>query len=322
MDPPLREARGGRTDELQELLYTLRKELEARGERLPPGWTDEAVEDLHQGRLTGWYRPAREGGGEIGFYSVRPDRVFGHVHVLPGPKAPARALELLRVLGSAPACARTPLNVGVSGLRPEEETELGAEWATGPRCSVTRREGLERPVGSPAPPDPGAPPGGAERHRLDEITEAALVDLDLRGFAGTDDADLFARDAGEYGRMLRGILDGQLGRFLPEASCALLTPDGRLAAFLLTVELSPRMGLFADIVVDPGLRRQGYGRYLVAWGLRALSALGHGAVRLWVTETNLPARRLYERTGFRRYAEASIFRQAPGDASPQPQRAR
>jgi GNAT superfamily N-acetyltransferase len=322
MDPPLSDARSARPDVLLELLHALRKDLERRGEKLPSTWTEEAIEDLRHGRLTGWYRPATEDGGEIGFYSVRPDRIFGHVHVLPGPGAVDRSLELLHAIATAPPCEVTPLNAGVSGLNAEDEERVAQVWAGEPRRAVTRREGLERTIGPPTPQDPGPPPGKAERRGIAEVTDAALVDLDLRGFAGTEDADLFARDTGEYARMIRGILDGRLGRFLPEASCALVTPEGGLGAFILTVELSPRVALFADVVVDPSLRRQGYGRHLMEWGLRALSALGHESVRLWVTESNEAARQLYRSLGFHSYARSTIFRQAPGLPAPQPQRAR
>jgi ribosomal protein S18 acetylase RimI-like enzyme len=320
MEPPLRDARTAPIDELETLVHRVRKELERLGERLPSHWTEEAVEDLRAGRLTGWIRPPGPWGGEIGFFSRRGGRAFAHLHLLEGPDPVARARALAERIAGAPELVGAPLRIGTSGLSAEEERRLAEDWEAGPGRSLLRRHGLERTLAGAGSLTPAPLPPGFRAYPVRSITEAALADLDLRGFSESVDAALFAGDPEEYARVVDGILHGRLGRFLDEASEGLVGPDGRLAAFLLSVELSPRTGLFADLVVEPSQRRRGLGRHLLAWGLRALCALGFEQAQLWVTEGNRPARALYDATGFRPFATTVVLVQAAGPAPGQPQR--
>lgn len=315
-----RSARTLREDELEELAHRLRRELEDRGERLPADWTSTAVADLRTGRLAGWAVPSGPGVGSLGFYSRRGRRAFGHVHVLEGDDRVPRALALLGRMGDDPELNGLPLTLGVTGLGPEEEAELAALWRARPGRHAVAREGLERTLDDPALWASIPTPEGVELVGADRITSAALADLDLRGFRGSLDAQLFGGDPSENARMIEEITSGGLGRFLPEASAGLLDGDGRLIGMLLTAEISPRVGLFADFVVDPSARRRGLGRWLMRWGLRALRALGHERGRLWVTERNEAARALYASLGFVRYARAMVYLQdgAIGVAQPHP----
>lgn len=313
----LRDARGAREDELLELVHALRKDLEAHGERLPADWTEEAIRDLRSGELTGWFRPPGADDGELGFYSRRPARAFGHVHVLPGGPAAERALAIMERIAADPPVRSAGLNLGVTGLNDAEEAEVVRQWAARPGRAVTLREGLERSVGGPdLLPEEPTPPGYIPVP-VPDLTAEAIADLDRRAFEGSVDAELFASDPAENARMVARILDGSLGRVLGEASEGLVDGRGRLAGVVVTVELSPHVGLVADLVVDPGLRRRGLGRHLLRWTLRALRALGHERARLWVTEGNRSARALYDQLGFSTYARAVIYRQSRA-TDPQP----
>jgi len=55
-----------------------------------------------------------------------------------------------------------------------------------------------------------------------------------------------------------------------------------------------------DIVVDPTHRKQGVGRMLLDATLEALKARGAPRVVLSTAERNIPAQRLFDRSGFRR----------------------
>ncbi len=59
-------------------------------------------------------------------------------------------------------------------------------------------------------------------------------------------------------------------------------------------------GVLYDIVVDPVYRRQGVGRMLLDATINALKAKGAPRVVLATAERNIPAQRLFDRSGFRR----------------------
>lgn len=58
-------------------------------------------------------------------------------------------------------------------------------------------------------------------------------------------------------------------------------------------------GALYDLVVDPDRRRQGIGGKLMDAALARLAELGAPRVVLFTAEKNSPARRLFERSGFR-----------------------
>jgi GNAT superfamily N-acetyltransferase len=80
-------------------------------------------------------------------------------------------------------------------------------------------------------------------------------------------------------------------------SFATLESDGRPVAAGLLVPDAECAGLF-DIVCDPALLRQGNGRRLTQGLLTLAARSGAVSAYLQVTETNLPARHLYESLGF------------------------
>ena len=76
--------------------------------------------------------------------------------------------------------------------------------------------------------------------------------------------------------------------------------DGQFCG-LAGVFLSAKDSTVADLVsfwVDPAHRRQGIGLRLVRSAEQWAQEMGAETLELWVTETNGPARRLYEQAGF------------------------
>jgi len=65
------------------------------------------------------------------------------------------------------------------------------------------------------------------------------------------------------------------------------------------MSLRGRAGALYDILVDPEHRREGLGRQLLESAIEALEANGAPRVVLSTATQNLPARRLFERAGFR-----------------------
>ena len=99
---------------------------------------------------------------------------------------------------------------------------------------------------------------------------------------------------------------GEFGIFWPAAS-GLVEHDGALVAALLAVHRAPwddtPDGPFiTDLFTDPGFRRRGLGRVLVARCLDAVHRSARGFAALRVESDNSPAVRLYLSFGFRPYA--------------------
>jgi ribosomal protein S18 acetylase RimI-like enzyme len=305
MDAP-RPTKGAPRTELEELLQGLRRELIAREESPTGEWVEETARELASGKKLGCYLP---NGGGVAFCARRANEAYGHVHVGPGPNRPEAASLLAdAVLDELPGTA-VSANLGFTGLTPPEERGCATRLSVRPGSTVIARLLVERLLtaedGGAAPPLPS----GLRAVPVREITLDALADLDHRSFDGTVDAYLVGAGLEGTRAAITAMLEGRLGRFVDEASVALYDPEGaRLASAILTTEQSIRRASFVDLMVDPTRRRQGLGRYLVAWAFRALWALGYTSVRLWVTEANTAARQLYDRAGFRTVGAATIYR--------------
>jgi ribosomal protein S18 acetylase RimI-like enzyme len=317
-----RRASDARRTDLEELLALLRKDLVRRDEAPGGDWLETATAELASGAKPGFYLPP-SGPGGLAFFSRRGAMAFGHLHTEPGPDAIARGTALGEALLASLPGDVTAIDIGFTGLAAEDERALGDALARRPGATVIGRQAFERTLGPEDALRPAEPPVGVERLPLREVTVEALADLDRRAFSGTVDALLVGPAPGDYQRAVEAILGDELGRFLDEASGALVVHDPvRLVGAIYTAEKSSRLGIFLDIAVDPDERRRGLGRYLLGWGLRALWALGHERARLWVTDANTAARALYADFGFRPVGRATIYRWDRPDSAGQPQRAR
>ena len=315
------ETRGAPTDALEEILHSLAHELALREEAPSGRWIEETAGELRTGAKVGWYFPPDAGGG-IAFRTERDAVSFGHVHVAAGPDSAARAASLAsQLIDTLPETVRS-ISIGFTGLPRDREDAVSVELARRPGSTVIRRFAMERALrsrdGEGLPPVPDA----LLLVPIREVTLDALTALDRRAFAGTTDELLIGSEPAEYRRMLGEILDGAVGRFLDEASTALYrTEPPALLGAILACEKTARRAAFQDLMVDPDLRSRGYGAYLLHWAMRALWALGYEQVRLWVSEANETARRLYDSVGFAVTQSAVIYRWDRG-GSPQPQRSR
>jgi ribosomal protein S18 acetylase RimI-like enzyme len=302
--PGPRAASGAPRVELVEILQEVRHDLAARGEDLSGDWVESSAAELASGAKPGWYLPAPAGG--VAFYAARGGSAFGHLHTRAGPTV-ARGLAATLLAGLSPDVAS--LDLGFTGLSPADEREVVASLAATPGSTVIERRAMERPLSAADARFSADPPKGVERLPVSAVTVDALADLDRRAFRGAVEELLMGSEPDAHRRSLEAVLNGRLGRLLPEASASLVEPEPtRLVGAILTAERSPRHAIFHNLMVDPERRRRGLGRFLLGWALRALLALGYDDARLWVSLENTAAVTLYQSLGFRTTLEATIYR--------------
>jgi len=307
--------RGTSRDVLEELLQGVRRELAARDEDPTGAWVEESAADLARGERPGWYLKGPAGG--IVFYARRGPAAFGHVHSAGGPEVGRRLASTL--LAHLPGDVSS-LDLGFTGLTAEEERAVAHALASRPGSTVIERRVMERALTPADGRFPAEPPAGAERVPVSAVNVQALSELDYRATLGSVDALLLGREPEAYRRAMEAILDSRLGRFLAEASAALIEPEPiRLVGAVLSAERSAHRAIVLDLVVDPERRRQGLGRFLLGWTLRALWALGYETARLWVSVGNEPALELYRLFGFRPTLEATFYRWDRSVSAEQPQ---
>jgi GNAT superfamily N-acetyltransferase len=94
---------------------------------------------------------------------------------------------------------------------------------------------------------------------------------------------------------------GRMGLRLPSTQVAV---DGSTICGFVTTGLGrdvdlPNFGELMAIYVDPAYMHTGVGRVLMTAGRERLRRVGVTAASLWVLDGNVPARRFYERDGWR-----------------------
>ena len=123
---------------------------------------------------------------------------------------------------------------------------------------------------------------------LRDIRLEALRDAPT-AFASTYERETLCDEAHWHDRIARG---GTFLAFIPEVSAT--EPAGLIGGYQedpVTVQL-------VSMYVRPRARGRGVGEALVATVIDWAGNRNAERVRLWVTETNAPARALYERCGF------------------------
>jgi GNAT superfamily N-acetyltransferase len=125
---------------------------------------------------------------------------------------------------------------------------------------------------------------------LREIRLQALRDAPY-AFSSTHAGEAAFAD-GEWHR--RATRDGSFLAFLPEVS-----PAGLGGGYLETPDTAELIGMY----VRPQARGRGVGEAIIEAVAGWATQQGAATMHLWVTETNKPARMLYERCGFTATAE-------------------
>jgi ribosomal protein S18 acetylase RimI-like enzyme len=295
-------------EELLERTRGLRRELLQRGEFLPPSWSEEASRDLRSGELAGFWLGREATTPGLVVFSRRDSHVFAHIHMEPIGDAALGALRLAETLLHALPREVRRADVGLSGLDGPQETRFAEQAVQRFGGDILVRYSLERALDQNLPARTLAPPSQGSLVPIRSVPLERLAELDWESFRGSPDERLAAETLAEERRSLTELVEGRLGRILEDCSGAIVLSDGRPTAMILVAEQAPGRSIVLDLVVDPTWRRRGIASYLLQGAIDRLTAGGGEAVRLWVTDTNLPARALYDRLGFRTVHSARIYR--------------
>jgi ribosomal protein S18 acetylase RimI-like enzyme len=109
---------------------------------------------------------------------------------------------------------------------------------------------------------------------------------------------------GEWRGYVTGLLKGDSGRFMPDASYVVLEADRIVAAILVTHWMGTP--LVAELGVAKDRRGRGFGRGLVEASMGRLAGLGEPRIGLYVTLGNDPAIALYRSLGFDQVGGQSV----------------
>ena len=105
------------------------------------------------------------------------------------------------------------------------------------------------------------------------------------------------------------MMDGKYGSVLKDASYILIESNKIVGASVCTDYRklgNTKSSLLVDIFVAKEFRGKGYAGKLLDMSLNGLKRLGFEDCQLWVSEGN-PARKLYEKEGFRESGTSEIF---------------
>lgn len=160
-----------------------------------------------------------------------------------------------------------------------------------------RRRACDKPVmRSPVSVRPAAPVDRAALGRLGALLVAEHYQFDPQRFIAP-----VPNLAERYGEFL--ITQSER----PEMAVLIAERDGVVVGYAFAgmegndyMALRGPAGVVYDLVVDPGHRRQGIGRALLAAALDALAALGAPRALLFTADKNHVAQALFDKTGFRR----------------------
>jgi mycothiol synthase len=222
-----------------------------------------------------------------------------------------RVARLFQPSPGTPADRAARLGVReLAGCRIKTNDEEAARALIGAGCTLVRAAtDMHRGLHEPIPDPPLADGWTITPHDWDDDLAVALA-----AAYGPDHPDRSDRVS-----RLRSLTEGEQGLVvLPGATARLKGPDGRSMGQVFTVGPVPWSGApmswVLDLAVTPGGQGRGFGAALLAYAMSGTRQAGLTAVGLTVTDGN-PARRLYDRMGFRpvvRYFEVRAPRPGAG----------
>jgi GNAT superfamily N-acetyltransferase len=211
--------------------------------------------------------------------------------------------------GASPDRAARMAVRDLGGHRLKTTDEETARALIGAGCTLVRAAtDMHRALDQPIPAAPLGEGWALVPHEWDDDLAAAL-----QAAYGPDHPDRSDRVS-----RLRSLTEGEQGLpVLAGATARLRGPDGRSAGQVFTVGPVPWAGTptswVLDLAVSPVAQGRGLGAALLAYAISGTRVAGLTTAGLSVTDGN-PARRLYDRMGFRpvlRHFEVRAPRPAP-----------
>jgi ribosomal protein S18 acetylase RimI-like enzyme len=294
-DDPLIDAITAPAESLR-LVAQCRDSMGAEGNLWADSFADRARSAIEDGSFTGrlWPGPGGEGVALAGWEVAGTLGRRGWVYLAEGYRRRTMLEGFLQRL-EAPSNDRLPFISWADEIPGVLETDRQRVFAGRGLFPVIRAD-MRYPKSANPPrlaADPAYPP-----RTLGLTDEPRIADLLYRVYADSPERALFATTLDQREDARRGtygLLHGDVGRWLPEASFGIQEGD-RLVAHTLANELAG--GLVTEVGVDPAYRRRGFARRLLPLTIDALRSAGFEVPRLVVSLWNPGAVRLYERMGF------------------------
>ncbi len=245
------------------------------------------------------YFAVREGDSILGTMRLLPGMITGFAmdpaHRADARSAIIRAVDLLRAQGG----------VGISASFEDAYLDDFAALGFRPVFSRMRMEAPTRRF--PAPALPLKPPEEAEIPKLArffmEVYEGH-IEQTFGMHVGSEE---------DFRGLVTGILRGETGRFMPEASFVTLDGERLTGAVLVTYWMEGP--LVAELGVAPAWRRRGVARALLSAASTRLAALEEARWSLYVTVGNDAAISLYRAFGFEPAGGRTVTAQLPAAAA-------
>ena len=237
------------------------------------------------------------------------DALAGTVRLLPGALTgfsmdPARAGDAPAAIIKALDLMRTQGTGTITASFDEAYSKAFESLGFRPVFARMRMESATRRL--PAPDRPLTPPEEGEIPKLArffmEVYEGHIEQA-YGMHTGSED---------DWRGYVTGILRGDAGRFLPDASFVALEGDRLAGAILVTHWMGAPM--VTEIGVAPSRRRRGLGRALLSAASTRLAAVDEPRWALYVTEGNEPALALYRSFGFQPAGGRTVTARLPAAA--------
>jgi ribosomal protein S18 acetylase RimI-like enzyme len=142
---------------------------------------------------------------------------------------------------------------------------------------------------------------------ISETDVRALAELMLEAYKGTVDYE--GETLEDAISEVQGTINGKYGPFLQKCSFIIEENMKAISASMVTWSDTMDMPLLAFSMTLPIYRNRGMATFLLKKSMNALIGEGYSQIYLVVTETNIPAKHLYEKIGFTpiQYAEEDYW---------------